>query len=217
MRIYAIWVAVALATVSVSAQAGVYIGGGSSQVALDGDFDGDSMVEGGGSGEILPQWDPARGVKYIFGVDYGNQGMELTWTKSDLEGQWLEIPVAGEYSSYNWDMKHRFGSLLGDTAKVKVEPLFVMGMNLMEVSITDGSIGTSGEIRNAAYKGFGYRLGGGLSVQPIRSVRIDLIGTYRFINFSTVDGVVSGSVKEMEISGSGLSVSVEATYTFGRD
>ena len=199
-----------------AAEASWYVGFGSVDMTVDGDFDGRTMVSGGGSEEMLPDWDGARGSRVTLGLDALSGASELSWERADLGGVWGNESKTGRYNAYNWDMKRRWGSLLPERSRVSVEPVFLMGMSAMSVSVDEGSVGVDGEVRNARFSGFGYRIGGGLNVRPTKSLRIELLGTYRTVTLAQVHGIADGSIKDLELSGNGLSYSLEATYTFKR-
>lgn len=194
-----------LLTVLLSACNSFHIG--KPTVEIGGDMDGTSFVGGGGSGEIMPDHDDGSGIKVGFGTNYADSGtMEFTIVETDHDGNWAGFQTESEFRSINFDVK---GSLIGSG---KFRGLGILGIGFTDLTVKDGSVGVS-EVKDARFSGMDFRFGVGARYQIIDTLALDFSVIQRYGSYSSVDGVVSGSVDD--IDGDGITTSLEIIYIFG--
>lgn len=188
---------------------GGYVGFGFTQVQIGGDFDGQALITGGGSSEILPDLNDATGQKFIFGYQLNDGVIEFSYSQSDHDGAWLGIPAPAEFRSFNIDGKRFF---FKDQLE-PIAPLFALGIGFQRLKVDGGSVSGSA-VEDATFKGWSLGFGGGVELAVHEHFAIDLIYLYRWGRYTSVDAIASGKIEDT-VAGNGSTVSrLELKYIF---
>ena len=175
-------------------------------VEIGSDMDGASSVGGGGSAEILPQQENARGLKIGIGSYVDGVAFEGAIVKTDHDGQWLGIPTTSEYQSINLDYKVE---VFGED---KFHGVLLLGVGFTSVKVINGS--TNGiDVQDAKFKGLDFRVGLGLNYRLTDNLLLEINAVKRNGSYNTVDGIVSGSISD-DVSGDGVTTLIELKYLF---
>ena len=185
---------------------GFYIGVGVTNVSIGGDFDGDNFVSGGGSAEVFPKMEDAQGIKYILGFQSNIGGIDLSYSRSEHDGNWAGIDMTSVFKSYDID----FHILLLKTTYI-VRPRLTLGAGINRLTVEDGS--TDGfSVDDAIFKGAAVRLGAGLELSLHERFAIDAMAIYRWGRYNKVEGIVEGDLDD--IDGNGATYSAEVKFIF---
>lgn len=191
-----------------TAARGFYLQVGLASAEVDGDFDGQAFVAGGGSLEILPEIGSGSGYKLAFGLQGGSFDFDMNWTESNSDGTWLDESFDTRFVALNFDGRYYWLR--------RVRPFALLGIGFNQLTVDNGSMdGVSAE--DAKYKSaISIRGGGGVQYVIRPKWALNLEAVYRKMEFSNVDGIVSGSLEGSEVDGSGITYSASIRYVFGR-
>ena len=192
-----------------TARAELSLGIGLPSVEIGGDMDGESLVAGGGSFEILPDQDDGDGTKLSIGFFSEDGSIDVSWVETDHDGEWLGLDTESEYQSLNIDAKF---AVLGEG---KLRGLVMIGLGFMSVKIDDGSVGTF-EVDDAEFDGLDFRLGIGARYRVMKNLALEANMIRRIGSYDHVDGVVSGDISD-SIDGDGVTTSIELIYIFAKE
>jgi len=177
-------------------------------VEIGGDMDGETLVSGGGSAEILPNQDDGSGTKFGIGAFSDEGSLEFTWVQTDHDGDFVGIPTESEFESFNFDAKF---AVAGEN---KLKALAIVGIGIMSVKVEDGS--TDGfRLKDAKFKGFDFRFGAGARYRMSKNLAFEANAIYRYGSYDRVDGIVSGDISDT-LDGDGLTTSFELVYIFAK-
>ena len=169
------------------------------------DFDGERFVTGGGSSEVMPDFD-GTGYRVSFGRQYRNLDWEGNVEIAEMDGPWMGFPMEGRRTALNFDFRKYWLN--------RVRPFVLFGLGLQHMKVDDGSTDLV-IVEDATFKGGGFRFGGGVQVplRPRWSLMFQTV--YRWEGYGDVSGVVSGEI-ESRVSGRGLSSTAGMRFVFGK-
>ena len=202
-----ILISVSLVCFPMSAAADFFIGYGITNVAIGGDFDnsGNEILTDGSGIIIIPNMPTDGGSKFSLGSHSRRGTFEFSVETSDHDGEWAGFIYPVEFQSINFDYKFR------GRGRGTAHGFGVFGFGLTNLTVEDGS-SDGFVVKDAKYKGFDVRFGGGLGLVAHRNFIVDLQALYRFGSYNSADGAISGSIDD--ISGDGLTLSIEAKFIF---
>jgi hypothetical protein len=188
---------------------GFYLGVGIPYNTIEGDFKGNSALEGGNEVIILPDIDGALGINVLMGYGFTRQwAIELNFLGSGHDGNWMGSAGNVDFFSFSINGKYNFPSS-GAT-----QPYLLFGISGNSLNIQDGSQNLwTGEIGDATLSGPGFNLGGGVE-HYFRKMSLRLGVTYRFVDYTDAEGVSNSGGIEDSLDGSGFTVMVSTAYHF---
>ena len=184
-----------------------YITAGGSYVTVGKEFDGNGLVVGGSSVEVVPDLDPGLGFVGGLGLQSGNIAVELGYNRTAHDAEAFDAPFDATRGSIYLDIRYLF------LKRSPIRPLLSVGLEHVTLKVEDGSLGDTGAVEDARYKGLAARLGGGVDVEVFSRLAVQVLALWRAENFGRVKGVDSGDLDD-EIEGGGLTATASIKLLF---
>lgn len=158
-----------------------YAGGLGGYRTVGGEFTGDLFLSDGFQVFFVPEVGDSWGFGGLVGFRMPRIAQELSYTRSSHVGMWNDsIEMQSLQQTVAWDFRFyplRLGPL---------EPFALLGMSFLWLKVFDGVTDGSSSV-DALYHGFGWDLGGGVSIGISASLSLVVQGVYRFAKYNTVD------------------------------
>ncbi len=182
-----------------------YISVGPAIVDVDGDFDGVTFVTDGISAEVLPTLDTTTGLKFALGMQSKHLGIEVSYIRSNHDGQWFGVDYSSKYRSYNFDVQ------LFPIEIFRLHPFGIIGLNYHTITVEDGSTDFVG-FKDAKFRGADVRLGFGMDLKVHERFMLSASSVYRYGSLTSVKGFSDGALENM--NSNGLTHVFEAKFFF---
>jgi opacity protein-like surface antigen len=192
------------------AKKGFSMGIGAAYNTIEGDFDGRTGLQGGTEIIILPDVKNAVGIDILAAYGITDEwAVELNLMSSGHNGSWQGMTGDVSYTSFSINGKY---SVPSSTA---VHPYLLFGISNNVLLIKNGSADLfTGEVGDATLTGTGINLGTGIDYYFDPKVSLNLGIMYRYVDYTSAEGVHhSGSVED-GVDGSGVSFLVTTEYHF---
>ena len=192
------------------AQNGVYVGLTLPFNKLEGDFDGKTVVIDAYSYEtiVIPRINSKSGFGVALGARSDIIAGEMSYHWSQHDDDWMGYKGVTNFNILNLDSK------LFIATDQQIQPYLLLGVAYSWLVVEDGSVDYY-SYDDANLYGFGFNIGGGLAIYLNPRLAIGGGITYRYLEYSTMDGV-SGETIELEkpVVGSAISFNAGLTLTF---
>jgi len=158
-----------------------YVGGLCAHRTVGGEFTGDLFLSGSGEAFFVPEIGASWGYGGIVGFRMPRIAQELSYTRSSHVGMWDNtIEFESLQQTVAWDVRI-FPLHLGP-----IEPFVLLGMSFLWLEVLDGVTDGATTV-DAMYHGFGWDLGGGISLGIGTHLSLVVQGVYRLARYNTVD------------------------------
>jgi opacity protein-like surface antigen len=210
--VFSLAAVIVVLTMSPEAEAkkGFSIGLGAAYNTIQGDFDGMTGLQGGTEVIILPDVNNAVGIDILAAYGITDEwAIELNLMSSGHNGSWQGMTGDVSYTSFSINGKY---SVPSPTA---VHPYLLFGISNNVLLIKNGSADLfTGEVGDATLTGTGINLGTGIDYYFDPKVSLNLGIMYRYVDYTSAEGVHGSGTIEDGVSGNGFSFLVTTAYHF---
>lgn len=183
--------------------------------SLGGDFDGETFYTDGRIVDIVPEIGGGRGFSLSLGMRGNIAGFELTYKRSNHDGNWVGLATRQTYKRIGLDVPFYF---IDDRP---LQPFVAVGAYIHRLTVKDGSVEVRGEnligaTGDATYNGLGLCIGPGAVYYLNASVALRGSLIYESSSFSSVKSVGHATSTELDegLSGSGWNLSLGMMFGF---
>lgn len=164
------------------AKKGVSLGVRGTGTHLGGDFDGDTTLQGPDT-IFLSDTEDALGYELVLGFAGAGTSFEISYTRTEYEGEFAGFPGDVEYRSFN------VRGLNYWRANSALQPLAFVGFLFPLADIEDGSSDGVDTGNGKLRSGFGVEAGGGLAWWLTPRLVLDLRASAVYQEFARAEGV----------------------------
>ncbi len=192
------------------AKKGFYMSLGASYNSIQGDFDGTKGLEGDSDVIILPDIDNAVGIDIRGGYGINDQwAIEAELMSSQHDGTFERLTGDVGYLSFGVNAKYSFRSTQ------TVQPYLLAGISSNVLVIDKGAADIStGEVDDATLSGIGFNFGAGVDNYFNEHISLTFGVTYRFVDYTTAEGVHEDGAIDDGVDGSGFGVLLSTAFHF---
>lgn len=193
------------------AKSGFYIGVTAPRNSVEGSFDGESVLTGGGEIIFVPKVVSNFGVGALIGGRAGKSALELSYQRSRHNVTFMEATGKADYHVLGLEARYYLVS------KEAVQPFVLIGGVLDWLVVREGSA-TEDKLGDATFEGGGFSFGGGLAIYVHPRISISGEGSYRLIGYGG-EHAVKGVLNEWtaisgDFSGGGVNAALGLRFTF---
>ncbi len=193
------------------AKNGFYLGVSVPRNAIEGSFDGETVLTGGGELIAVPKVASSFGYGFLFGGRTGQSALEVGYLRSRHNVTFLEAPGKADYHILNLDARYYL------SAKSAAQPFVLIGATLDWLIVKEGSASET-EVGDATFQGGGFSIGGGLAIYLHPRVSLSGEAAYRLIGYGgehSVKGVMDEwtGISNKDFSGGGMSFALGVRVT----
>jgi opacity protein-like surface antigen len=182
------------------------------RVAIDGDFDGDTILVGPNEILLVPKVNADWGYGVSVGTRSGNSSIDLNYQRTKHDVTFLNAVGEAVFETYNIDFRYYF---LSDK---RIQPYLLIGwIPYARLVVKDGSANTKHVVGDAKFSSAasGLNLGAGLEVFLTKRLSLQAGAVFRWMSFEEGKGV-QGEWREMKdsLSADGINLLTGVSYCF---
>lgn len=186
---------------------GVYVGAIVGYNAVDGDFDGDTVLVSFDQIVAVPKVSSALGWGITLGYRSDNYAWELSYLESKHDATWIGLDSDVDYTMWNLDYKKFF-------SEKRTQPFIIAGIAVPQLVLKDGSADSFGNVTDASFNGIGINLGIGLAYYFTNKLSLNGAAIYRLMSYGSASGAAGSQTLEDSLGGSAINFNMGVMYTF---
>jgi outer membrane protein with beta-barrel domain len=176
--------------------------------SISGDFKNQLQISIPALGEtvFLPDMDNGFGVGAVGGIQKGRFAFELSLTRTTHSGLISASSTDAVLTTFSIDSKYHFFNV------ALAQPFLMAGVCIPRLKI-EKAAESGGSVGDATFKGVGFNIGGGLTMNLGPTFAVSGNAAYRWVDYSKVTSL-SGSDIEISggITGSGITANIGVLY-----
>jgi hypothetical protein len=158
---------------------GWYLNARYRNAAVEGGFDGESVLVGNNLVTLVPSLAPLGGGEVGLSIMGAGGGFGLGWSEDRYDATWLG--AKGKAKVTNFDIAMRFAL----STHLPVQPHAVLGMGFKKLIVEDGGL-QAGRVGDASYGGLSADAGLGVTAPLAKWVMLDLSAVHAWIHYRTI-------------------------------
>jgi opacity protein-like surface antigen len=196
-------------------ETGPFVGLSAVYASLGGDFDGHSTftASNGNEVDVVPKISDGFGGRIAGGYRFTHFAVEAAFQITGHDAEWNGR--SNDVTCYSMELAGRWFT---PTFWDRLRPSVMAGLVIPWLDVKNGSTGPNGSggtsTDTATYSGYGANVGIGLDYLVTRHLSIDLLATWRWLEFTDLNGVNNSGSLDKNLRSNGFVFGVGSSWTF---